>query len=145
MEKITQFKGQYSFLSNMSPATFVWQGIFWPTSEHAYVGAKTLDNKVRLHVAKDIKSPADAKRYGRMIDLRPDWDEVKVDLMYEVVYEKFRQNPPLKEKLLATGDAILEEGNMWRDTFWGICPPNSGNGRNELGKILMAVRAELRR
>lgn len=141
--KIETFFGQYRFLSNFWPATFVWDGIIWHHSEGAYVAAKTLDQDMRLQISK-VKNPGDVKRLGRKLELRPDWEQVKVQIMYEIVKAKFTQNPDLKQKLLDTGDAILEEGNTWGDKVWGISPPGSGNGRNELGKILMRLRDEFR-
>ena len=61
--------------------------------------------------------------------------------METLVREKFSHNKDLKEMLLETGDAIIEEGNDWNDTFWGVC---NGKGENHLGKILMKIREELR-
>ena len=85
-------------------------------------------------------NPSDAKRLGRSIRLRDDWELVKYDIMYEICKAKFEQNADLKEKLLATGDKYLEEGNTWNDRCWGTC---KGIGENHLGKILMRVRDEL--
>ena len=73
--------------------------------------------------------------------LRGDWEEVKDNIMYEICKAKFTQNEDLKEKLLATGNDILEEGNTWGDRVWGTV---NGVGENRLGKILMRVREELR-
>lgn len=141
--KIATFFGKYRFLSNFYPAEFVWDNIVWPSSEHAYVAAKTLDRDLRLQISK-MDGKGQVKRFGKTIDLRPDWEEVKVDIMREIVRVKFSQNPDLKQQLLDTGDAELEEGNTWGDRVWGVCPPNSGHGRNELGKILMQLRKEFR-
>lgn len=69
--------------------------------------------------------------------LRDNWDLVKVDIMSDICYAKFHQNPELLELLLATGSKKLVEGNTWGDTFWGVC---HGEGANMLGKILMAIR-----
>lgn len=81
----------------------------------------------------------DAKKLGKLVTIRPDWDEIKVEVMYEIVKAKFHYNPDLREMLLATEDAELIEGNWWGDTFWGVC---KGQGLNNLGKILMRVRDE---
>ena len=81
---------------------------------------------------------------GKTLDMRPDWDDVRLNIMYDIVLAKFAQNPHLAEKLLATGDAELEEGNTWNDRFWGVCPPGSGDGENHLGKTLMRIRAEFK-
>lgn len=78
---------------------------------------------------------------GRHVKLRKDWNAIKTDVMLSLVRGKF-QWPELQKKLLATGDAYLEEGNTWSDTCWGVC---DGRGENRLGKILMQVREEARR
>lgn len=85
--------------------------------------------------------PSSAKRKGRHVQLRHDWEKVKFDIMYEICKAKFSQNAELKDKLLATGDEYLEEGNTWGDRIWGTV---NGKGQNNLGKILMRVREELR-
>jgi ribA/ribD-fused uncharacterized protein len=142
--KITEFQGDYRFLSNFYPATVEFEGITYPSVEHAYQAAKTLDMNQRRRIAA-IPEPADAKKAGRALNpQRPDWDKVKFLVMEECVRYKFAHDLKLRAKLLATGSAILEEGNNWNDRIWGICPPNSDNGENHLGKILMRVRAELR-
>ena len=86
-------------------------------------------------------NPSEAKRLGRRVRLRSGWEQVKYDVMLDVVRAKFNQHPDLAQKLLATGDEELVEGNDWSDTYWGVC---NGRGKNMLGKILMRVRAELR-
>lgn len=138
---ILEFKGDDRYLSNFFIASFVWNGTLWAHSEAAYQAAKAITRE-------DYESfismkPGDAKRHGALITMRSDWEEVKYDIMRDIVYEKFNQNPELKAKLLATGHAHLEEGNNHRDQIWGVCPPGSGQGRNYLGKILMSVRDEL--
>lgn len=139
---IDRFNGtQYSFLSNFYTAYVVWEGIKYTTSEHAYQAAKTLNLELRKNVFGDMNSsPAVAKRAGRKIELRSDWESVKIDVMREIVRIKFRTHPKLAEKLLATGDEELVEGNTWGDRFWGQV---DGVGENWLGKILMEVREEL--
>lgn len=143
MTKIETFFGKHRFLSNFYKVEFVWDGILWPSSEHAYQAAKTLDRKKRLEISWEPK-PGDVKRIGKTLELRPDWEKVKVKIMKEIVFAKFNQNPELKKKLLATGDAILEEGNTWGDRVWGISPPGSDEGTNYLGQILMALRDQFR-
>lgn len=140
---VTEFKGEHDFLSNFFVASFVWQGWVWPSSEHAYQAAKSMDPEVRWRI-RNLPTPGATKRAGKLVTLRPDWEEVKVSIMLEIVLAKFTQNPALRDRLLSTGDAHLEEGNTWNDRCWGVCPPRSGNGRNELGKILMDVREALR-
>ena len=79
--------------------------------------------------------------YGRKVTLRPDWEEIKLEAMREVVHVKFLA-PDLRRYLLNTGDATLIEGNYWNDTFWGMC---RGIGENHLGRILMAEREAIRK
>ncbi|MEA2735214.1 MAG: hypothetical protein QOE14_1665, partial [Humisphaera sp.] len=113
----------------------------YPSSEHAYQAAKTLDVAERKKIAATT-SPADAKRAGRALKLRDDWETAKFDVMERCVRDKFTRHPDLRQKLLATGDAELIEGNTWGDRVWGVY---QGEGANHLGRILMKVRAELRR
>lgn len=138
--KIDAFQGQYRFLSNFWPATVQFEGITFPSVEHAYQSAKTLDMDQRRRIAA-LATPEEAKRAGRALQYRPDWEQVKYDVMEQCVRYKFTHNPELARRLLATGDAYLEEGNTWNDQIWGVY---QGKGQNRLGKLLMKVRDELR-
>lgn len=140
---IGEFTGEYHFLSNFHPAEFMYKGILWHNSEAAYQAMKSLSHTVHLEFAK-MTNPVQAKRKGKEIRLQPSWDTAKFKIMQDIVFEKFNQNPELKQKLLATKNAILEEGNTWGDRVWGVCPPYSNNGENRLGHILMEVRRDLR-
>lgn len=137
--RVAEFQGEYRFLSNFWPAEVHYDGQVYPTSEHAYQSAKTLDRAERNRIAA-LPSPGDAKRAGSALPKRPDWDNHKLAVMDAVVRDKFTRNPDLRAKLLATGRAELIEGNTWNDQFWGVC---NGKGENHLGKILMKIRAEL--
>jgi len=134
--QINSFTGDYSFLSNFHPALIVYGHIEYPTAEHAFQAAKTHD-VLKRRVIATIPTPGQAKRAGRKLQLRNDWEDAKLDVMRLVVNSKFIWNPALRHKLLATGDAELVEGNDWGDVFWGVC---QGRGENHLGKILMATR-----
>ena len=138
VNKISSFTGQYRFLSNFYPARVVYSDIEFSTSEHAYVAAKTTDQVLRQEIAK-IKHPADAKKFGRIIGLRDDWEKVRVYEMRTILESKFN-NPTLWEMLKQTAPAYLEEGNTWGDRFWGVC---NGVGQNHLGKILMSIRDDI--
>jgi len=141
MQVIDKFDGtEYRFLSNFYPAPVNFEGETYPTSENAYQAAKSLDYDERRAFRGNV-SAALSKKMGRELELRPDWEEVKRDIMKKIVFNKFKYHPSLKEKLLATGDAELIEGNYWGDTYWGVC---NGVGENHLGKILMEVREILR-
>lgn len=137
---INSFSGEYRFLSNFFEAPFNFGGYTYPTSEHAFAAMKTTDPEERRAI-RDLETPGQAKRAGRNVTLREDWEDVKKDIMNAIVWEKFLQNPDLKEKLLATGDEFLVEGNTWGDKVWGVC---DGEGMNWLGEILMRLRYELR-
>ena len=144
MNKIDNFRGKYAFLSNYynSPISeYLEDGtiITYPTVEHAFQAAKTTDKKMRQTISY-CTAPGDAKRIGRHVSLRNDWNEIKTAVMLTYIREKFK-DPVLRAKLLATGDAYLEEGNTWDDRIWGTV---NGEGENCLGKILMQVREEAR-
>jgi N-glycosidase YbiA len=142
MTKISGFFGNYRWLSNFWPCKIYYEGMWYPSSEHAFQAAKSLDMTERLNMSF-LKTAGEVKRYGKTMKLRPDWEEVKRDVMTDIVTDKFTQahNSDLREKLLNTGDAELVEDNTWGDTYWGVC---DGVGFNNLGKILMAVRDVLR-
>jgi len=131
---INSFKGEHRWLSN-----------FWPeipgklTVEHWYQAAKAWKPDEMLWVLSS-KNAAEAKRRGRQISVRVEWDNVKVSVMEHFVLLKFLMDPDLADRLIKTGDIQLIEGNTWGDTFWGVC---DGVGENNLGKILMRVRTFL--
>jgi ribA/ribD-fused uncharacterized protein len=112
---ITQFRGPYAFLSNFHPAVLIWEGITYPTSEHAFNAGKTLDQVTRQAIA-DASTPKQAKAMGRSVKLRPLWDtSVRYQVMEEVLWAKFTCHPLRIKALLDTGDAELIEGNTWHD------------------------------
>lgn len=141
------FDGKYEFLSNFYESPLRWRGNDYPTVEHAFQAAKTLDPIYRQAIAT-ADTPGKAKRLGRKANLRPDWEEIKEQVMYECVLAKFSQDVSLMLALLATGDEELIEGTTgWHDNIWGSCECpkcQSIEGQNKLGKILMRVREELR-
>ena len=136
---INSFKCDYFFLSNFYESPVTFNGHTFQNNEAAFQAEKTLDETVKESFC-DLK-PNKAKYLGRKIQLRPDWETVKEEKMLGIVRAKFIQNKALQEKLLATGDAYLEEGNDWGDKVWGTV---NGEGQNLLGKILMKVRNELK-
>lgn len=136
---IGSFSGPYRFLSNFYPAVVRLDGVNYPSVEHAYQAAKTLDLALRQTIRQQ-DTPGRAKRMGATVTKRPGFYEDRVALMTMLVRQKFH-HPELCDKLLATGDHELVEGNTWGDTFWGEC---RGVGENHLGRILMQVRTELR-
>ena len=139
--KIILFKDDNGFLSNFYPCKINLDGIDYPSVEHAFQAAKTHEYNVRLAISR-LSTPGKAKRFGRAIKLREDWEDIKLGMMAALVKQKFYSYPELAERLLKTGDAELVEGNWWGDTYWGVC---QGKRENNLGKILMLVREELRK
>ena len=129
----------YAFLSNFHPSTIWVEGKAYPTVEHAYQAFKTLNEESR-EIIRNAKDPAIAKKLGRGVEMRPDWDQVKEGLMRDFVRKKF-ESPFLAHKLLETGDSELIHANTWNDKVWGTV---KGVGQNLLGKILMEVRQELK-
>lgn len=152
--KILQFKEEYSFLSNFEPCRIIMDGIEYPSVENAYQAAKVnipgniiLTNIIRMENNFNTCTAKQSKKQGRKVKLREDFDEVKDDIMYELVYQKFASNAELKDKLLSTGDMEIFEGNYWHDNYWGYCYCDKCRGvdsKNKLGKILMRVREELK-
>lgn len=139
---INRFSGAHDFLSNFYPSPVKLDGEEYPTVEHAFQAAKTNDPQDRKRI-REAKTPALAKSLGRRVKLREDWEAVKVEVMTDLVRQKFSARDwDLVSKLLDTRDAQLVEGNNWGDRFWGVV---NGEGRNELGRILMKVRREIQR
>lgn len=137
---INEFKGKYFFLSNFYEAPVIYDRIRYNSSEAAFQAQKCANYEDRK--AFSTMNPSEAKKAGRRVKLRSDWEYVKRNEMFEIVRAKFLQNATLGLKLLETGDEYLEEGNDWGDTTWGTV---NGEGQNLLGKILMEVRDYIRR
>jgi ribA/ribD-fused uncharacterized protein len=138
MKEIKGFQGEYRWLSNFWPVDIEYQGNVYPSVGNAYQAAK---------FPKEERFPfvtctaAVAKKLGskkKNIDER--WDGIKLFVMHELNSKKY-EDPVLKEKLKATGDAYIEETNNWGDTYWGVC---NGEGKNYLGQILMDIRNGLK-
>lgn len=140
---ITEFQGEFRFLSNFWPCRIEWNGHVFPSTEHAFVYAKTdlPEEQTLVLEACDVLNPGQIKRFGKVLTLRPNWNNERLRIMKELIRIKF-QIPELKEKLLATETKQLVEGNSWGDVFWGV-NLETGDGENNLGKILMEVRSEL--
>jgi len=140
MDTIASFDGDFAFLSNF----FVEPD--GTTVEHEFAAAKTHDLREQVRILT-ASTPGQAKRLGRKVTLRPDWEDVKVNVMRSLVLRKFLDHPDLARRLLATSDATLVEGNHWHDNTWGDCSCErcaAIEGRNALGEILMEVRQLIR-
>lgn len=155
MHVVSEFKDDYFFLSNFYEAPTVFRtpilapsedGLTFSTGEHAFQAAKVhamdpLDKQGRMNYVVGVANaptPSKAKYLGRSVKIDTQkWDDIKVECMREVVFQKFLQHPDLRVSLLNTYDAMLVEGNDWNDKFWGRV---DGKGYNKLGVILMEVR-----
>ena len=150
-EPIDSFSGEWSFLSNFFRSN-VWPQ-WWPhtlppfpTVEHAFQACKVEPGQganiwlMQVEVIRSVSSPGRAKRLGRRVMLRPNWEEIKIGTMFFLLDQKFRDES-FCHLLLCTGERELIEGNKWGDTFWGVC---DGEGENHLGRLLMEIRADRR-
>lgn len=140
MPDILGFDGDNRWCSNFIIGSVepILSFISYPTVENAYQAAKTLDHSARVNFMNC--SPVQAKKLGKTVVIRADWDSVKLDIMRHLVRQKFNC-PVLRNKLLATGTCHIEETNYWKDTYWGVC---NGVGENHMGKILMELRSSMR-
>lgn len=147
MNKIESFKGEFRFLSNFYPAVVQATTSRFPnmfrTVEHAYQASKTLILSEFNWVWRS-NTPGIAKKRGQQVTLRSGWDDIKVNVMRDLLWLKFTEHPELRAKLLATEGVELVEGNTWGDTFWGV-DLKTGEGENHLGKLLMETRDKIRK
>jgi len=136
---IKEFQDHNRFLSNFYMRPVKYEGIVYPSTEHAFQAAKFHDLEKKKQIQK-CATPNQAKKLGRDPEgFRPDWNKVRIQVMHRIVKAKFEQHPDLKEALLATENQQLQEGNTWNDVFWGV-DIRTGKGSNKLGKILMLIR-----
>lgn len=137
---IDSFKDNYSFLSNFHPVTMDYDSYVFPSVENAFQAAKSNDPQIWMQMTKI--TPSQSKKLGRQIVLRSDWETIKLRVMEELLRVKFGpQHPSLRAALAFTRGHELVEGNWWGDTYWGIC---RGIGQNNLGKLLMKIREEIK-
>ena len=138
---IDRFRNEYSFLSNFHPCSVVIHGWTFPSAEHAFQAMKAVrPAEWWPRFTSSAMPAADAKRLGRSMPLRADWESVKSAFMLAIVLDKFERHSSLRYALCDTDPIPLEEGNDWGDHVWGTV---DGVGENRLGKILMDVRGRL--
>ncbi len=142
---IAEFKEKFTFLSNFYYQDIEFDGHVYRSSEHMFQAIKSEDTDVRTEI-RMLATPNQAKKMGRTIKLREDWEEIKDVVMYIVVDEKFKQSERLQAMLIdKTTGYELVEGNWWHDNYWGDCLCDKCKdipGQNKLGKILMEVRTK---
>lgn len=143
---IDDFTGEYHYLSNFYKSPMMYSGVVIDTVEHGYQAMKTLDLRQRADIFA-APTPGAAKRMGRRVGVRDNWDEIKFLVMWDLLQIKFHSTPSLRTQLQATGDEVLIEGNTWGDEIWG-CTKQPGNwgpqwvGQNWLGRLLMLLRRQ---
>lgn len=103
LDKNKGFSGEYEFLSNFYPCQIVYNGITYPSVEHAYQAAKTKNIKDKKRIAACLQAST-AKMIGREIKPKDNWDEIKFKIMLSLVAQKFYKHKHLREKLISTKD-----------------------------------------
>lgn len=140
---ILGFKDEFRFLSNFFPVNIEYLGLRFKSTEAAYQASKTIDLKERAIISNLFAGQA--KRYGSKVVIREDWESIKYQVMLDITRLKYNDHE-LRQLLLATGDREIFELNDWGDTYWGVIQPFGTElvGNNNLGKILMQVREEIK-
>jgi ribA/ribD-fused uncharacterized protein len=136
---IGPFTGPYRFLSNFFPVQIRFEGMCYPSVEHAFQAAKTTRPDERQRI-RACPTAAEAKQMGRDVSLRPDWETIKLGVMEHLLRQKFTTHAGLRQQLKATRPRALVEDTTWGDRYWGVC---QGQGENHLGLLLMRLRDEL--
>lgn len=137
---VTQFKGDYRWLSNFAPCKIILEGVEYQSVEHAYMSAKSSDLDWKLF-CRETEKAGDVKRASKNITLIPNWDNLKINVMKVCLEQKFSVDP-YRSKLITTGSIQLIEGNTWNDKFWGVSLTDN-QGQNNLGKLIMDIRDSL--
>ena len=143
--EIRSFRGKNAYLSNFYPCNIIYDGMTYKNLEAAFQAAKCSDLTARSQFQS--LDPAEAKKLGRTVALRDDWEKIKLIVLSELVRVKFIGFPELLDCLLATGGAYLSEDNTWHDNYYGNCTCTKCQdipGQNYLGHILMQLREQMR-
>lgn len=139
---IHEFRDDTRWLSNFTKCKIEINGVIYPSVENAYMSMKSRDKEWKKRCV--TLSPAQSKVEANKIQLRENWDEVRIQAMNHCLKQKFNQEP-FKSKLIATGNENIQEGNVWNDTFWGIDLTQTPNvGENHLGRLIMNIRETLK-
>lgn len=140
--RVRFYEHDFYVLSNFSAFTLEWKDRRFDTSEAAYHWEKFIGNPALMTAIQYAPSAHEAFKIAERnkAERRPDWDDVKVGIMLDILRAKAAQHEYVRRKLLATGDRELVE-DSWRDDFWGWGP--NRDGKNMLGRLWMQVRAEL--
>jgi ribA/ribD-fused uncharacterized protein len=140
---IDSFVGDFAFLDNCYPCNVFFDGLNYPSAEHAYQASKTEDPNRRLIIA-NLLDGATARSYGKShLKITTEFSLRRLDIMRSILQAKFFDNIPLAKMLIETMESTLLYPARGNDLFWG-CRSKGTNGENQLGKILMAIRSQMR-
>lgn len=139
-KNVKGFFGDFRFLSNFAECpNGVWIcGLCYNNSEAAYQAQKVIEEARQPFTTMSGKEAKKAWKQGPLIYHDWQWDQIKTDIMLQIIFNKFANNKDLRQALLDTRPKYLEEMNSWSDVFWGTDPDMGG--KNMLGRILMNVR-----
>jgi len=143
-EVIGFYPREFYPFDNFSSFKVEWNGYLFASVEEAYQAASFMGSDEELvEKIKKSHSADEAQRiaYANRDKRREDWDDVKISIMEELLRLKIKQNPYVKKKLLQTEDYMIVEDSP-KDDFWGWGP--NRNGQNNLGKLWMKLREELK-
>lgn len=138
---ILGFKDEYDWLSNFYTLQYPieYEGLKFVSTEHMYQAMKCANFSDMQYISRI--TAGQAKRVGKRVEQDPLFEPNKIQIMDHILRIKFNQ-PKFKALLLSTGDCYIEETNTWDDIFWGVC---NGIGENNLGKLIMAIRDDLKK
>lgn len=147
---VNVFRGPYACFSNFHDSRMIINDVLWKTVEHVFQANKTFDKEWQKRILS-AETPAEAKTLGKQLKtlglVRPDWQDVNILIMHNLVLLKFTLFAEYRNILLSTGEDRIIEGNYWHDNFWGECSCarcSNVEKFNHLGQILTNVRKMLR-
>lgn len=138
---IKEFRGEYAWLSNFYAVKIILLDVEYASVEHAYMSAKSDDPEWKFYCQNTIEA-GKVKTASRQIKIKDNWEDIKINVMFECLIKKFEQEP-FRTKLIETGDKFIMEGNWWGDEFWGVNLKNN-KGKNYLGKLITTIRNNLK-
>jgi len=144
-KRIGFYEREFYCFSNFSSFKVKWRGRNWDTSEQAYQASHFIDTDPALFEAiVESNSAHEAFKIAQTNydKVQKNWIDIKTGVMEEIVRLKLEQNPYVMKKLLESGDLEIVEDSP-KDSFWGWGEDHKG--RNELGKIWMKLRTELKK
>lgn len=142
MATIKEFQGEYRWLSNFAQCSITLGDNVYPSVEHAFVSAKSNELTWKAKCCSGKYSAAEIKTLSRSVKLIEGWDDKKLTIMEGILRQKYNQEPYRTKLLTIPKGTEIEEGNRWKDSFWGI-DLVAKKGENHLGKLIMKIKLEL--